>query len=97
MGRIADELADWVMVTNDNPRFEDPEQIAAQIRSGAGGRARWQLCLERSTAVRRVIVAARAADVVIVAGKGHERTQEVQGASRPMCDLQLVRDAQEGR
>jgi UDP-N-acetylmuramoyl-L-alanyl-D-glutamate--2,6-diaminopimelate ligase len=94
MGRIAHALADDVTITNDNPRREDPMAIAMQIEAGVqGAGARWRICLDREQAVREVIAGARAQDVIVIAGKGHEDTQEVQGESIVMCDVDLARAA----
>jgi UDP-N-acetylmuramoyl-L-alanyl-D-glutamate--2,6-diaminopimelate ligase len=91
MGRVAHTMADYVILTNDNPRREDPARIAEHIQSGArGAGARWQVCLQRELAIREAITDAGAEDVVVVAGKGHESTQEVQGREIPMCDRELA-------
>ncbi len=94
MGRIAHELADYVTVTNDNPRSEDPQHIAEAIAAGAAGTgAVWNISLDRRDAVTKVLLEAHRQDVVIVAGKGHESTQEIQGKTLPLCDVQLSRTA----
>lgn len=91
MGRVAHDMADDVILTNDNPRREEPARIAQQIQAGAQGPgAHWQVCLDRAAAVRQAVSAASDADVVVIAGKGHESTQEVQGEKIPMCDVELA-------
>ena len=98
MAEVAHALADAVVVTNDNPRREDPESIAEQIRSGAKGPgALWSLCLNRPEAVRQVVIAAHDDDVVIIAGKGHERIQEIAGTCVAMCDRELAWAALQSR
>lgn len=76
MGRVASALADRMVVTNDNPRSEDPAKIIAGI---AGGMSRAPDVVEpdRRLAVRHAIAAARRGDVVVIAGKGHETTQTI--------------------
>lgn len=98
MARVAHALADAVVVTNDNPRREAPEAIAEQIRMGARGPgATWSLCLDRPSAIREAILGAGDSDVVIIAGKGHEQTQEIAGQSIPMCDRALATAALQQR
>ncbi len=79
MGRVAAELSDHVIVTNDNPRTEDPEAIARQIVAGiteaAGGAGDYRVVLDRRQAIAEAIGRARKGDVVVIAGKGHEDYQ----------------------
>lgn len=91
MGRIADELADEVFLTTDNPRREDPTAIADAVFGGARARARWAREPDRAAAIARAIERASAADAVVVAGKGHERTQSVDGIARPFSDVEVAR------
>ncbi|NMC69128.1 MAG: UDP-N-acetylmuramyl-tripeptide synthetase [Myxococcales bacterium] len=92
MGRIADERADEVVLTNDNPRGEDPERIADAIAAGVHApRARWTRELDRAAAIALALRHARPADVVIVAGKGHERTQIVGPRTLPFSDVEEIR------
>jgi UDP-N-acetylmuramoyl-L-alanyl-D-glutamate--2,6-diaminopimelate ligase len=90
MGRIAAELADLVIVTDDNPRDEDPETIRAAILAGAGnGGAEGAEILEigdRRAAIRHAVAWARGGDVVVIAGKGHEKGQTAAGQTRPFDD-----------
>lgn len=87
MGLIADQRADVVVLTSDNPRGEEPAQIAAMVREGAARpRAQWVLELDRKAAIERAIAMAEPGDVVVIAGKGHEKTQEIRGVLRPFCD-----------
>jgi UDP-N-acetylmuramoyl-L-alanyl-D-glutamate--2,6-diaminopimelate ligase len=90
MGEIAARLADRVIVTSDNPRSEDPLQIAKSI---ANGFERTDIVLDRRAAIRRAIVQAQAGDTVIVAGKGHETYQIVGDETRPFDDRDEVRIA----
>ena len=89
MGRVARELADRVIVTNDNPRSEDPMAIVEAILQGYrhGRRGRPRSCLRD----RQRIAAAKTGDVVVIAGKGHEQGQEIGGAVQPFDDREVAR------
>lgn len=80
MGQVAARLADVVIITSDNPRSEAPAAIAAAIEEGvrAAGKqpGEYEVVLERREAIRNAIQAARPGDIVLIAGKGHETTQE---------------------
>lgn len=89
MGRVAAELADLVVVTDDNPRDEDPATIRAAIFSGAkaaGGNAAVVEVADRREAIDYAVDWARPGDVVLIAGKGHEPGQTSGGATRPFDD-----------
>ena len=87
MGRVAAELADLVVVTDDNPRDEDPSAIRATITAGAkGGRAEVVEIGDRREAIDHAVAWARAGDVVLIAGKGHEAGQTSHGKTRPFDD-----------
>ena len=91
MGCVASALADEVIVTSDNPRSEDPRAIIEDVLEGIRGDA----CVieDRAQAIRTAIAAARAGDVVLVAGKGHEQYQEIDGIKHPYSDSAVVRAA----
>jgi UDP-N-acetylmuramoyl-L-alanyl-D-glutamate--2,6-diaminopimelate ligase len=98
MGRIADEAADEVVLTSDNPRSEDPAAIADAVAAGAPRpRARWTREIDRARAIVGAVRDAGPNDVVVVAGKGHERTQELAGRSTPFRDAEVVRRALDDR
>jgi UDP-N-acetylmuramoyl-L-alanyl-D-glutamate--2,6-diaminopimelate ligase len=97
MGAVATRAADLAVVTSDNPRGEDPEAIIDDVVSGAvpsaeAARTAGRLVVEpdRRLAIARALSSARAGDVVVVAGKGHETTQEVAGACLPFDDRLVV-------
>ncbi len=90
MGRVAATLADVVSVTSDNPRSEDPAVIAAEVAAGANGPGRVQVELDRRTAIRNALASAGPGDVVLVAGKGHERVQVVGRKSEDFSDRVVV-------
>ena len=86
MGRVAAELADLVVVTDDNPRDEDPAAIRAAIVAGAAGHAEIVEIGDRREAIDHAVAWARPGDVVLVAGKGHEPGQTSHGVTRPFDD-----------
>ena len=91
-GPIAALRADRVVVTNDNPRREDPAAIAAAVVAGiraAGGRS-FDVELDRGAAIRGAISGAKPGDVVLVAGKGHEDYQERDGMRTPVSDVDVA-------
>jgi len=91
MGEVAAELADLVVVTDDNPRDEDPADIRAAIVAGAGGgRAVVEEIGDRAAAIDFAVGWAGAGDVVLVAGKGHEAGQTSRGQTRPFDDRDEV-------
>jgi UDP-N-acetylmuramoyl-L-alanyl-D-glutamate--2,6-diaminopimelate ligase len=97
MGAIARSLADVAVVTSDNPRTEDPEAIIAEIVAGAGaGEAVLTVEPDRRRAIELAIEGARAGDVVLIAGKGHEPGQERDGVVTPFDDRQVAREALAG-
>ena len=98
MGEIAADLADVVIVTDDNPRSEDPAAIRAEVVAGAGqvrgdGRAQVREVGGRRAAIREAIGMALAGDSVLVAGKGHETGQDIGGVVHPFDDRDEVRAA----
>jgi UDP-N-acetylmuramoyl-L-alanyl-D-glutamate--2,6-diaminopimelate ligase len=100
MGAIAAELADLVVVTDDNPRSEDPAAIRREILAGAaegGGAARVVEIGDRREAIRHAVAWAGSGDVVLIAGKGHETGQSGGGEVRPFDDRVELAQALEAR
>ncbi|MFV9636528.1 UDP-N-acetylmuramoyl-L-alanyl-D-glutamate--2,6-diaminopimelate ligase [Mycobacterium neumannii] len=97
MGRVAAELADLVVVTDDNPRDEEPAEIRAAIVAGAVGRAEVVEIGDRRAAIEHAVAWARPGDVVLVAGKGHEAGQTGAGVTRPFDDREELGRALEAR
>ena len=94
MGRVASLLADVVVVTTDNPRNEDPESIERMIFAGVEGRyAKPQRITERGRAIRSAIEIAEDPDIVVIAGKGHEKTQVFRDHAVPFDDVEVARSA----
>jgi len=90
MGSVAVELADHVIITDDNPRDEDSRQIIDDILAGAGSGTAVQVIPDRAAAIRRAIHLAAPGDAILIAGKGHEQTQIVAGASLPFSDVAVA-------
>jgi UDP-N-acetylmuramoyl-L-alanyl-D-glutamate--2,6-diaminopimelate ligase len=91
MGRIASALADVAIVTSDNPRSEDPLAIIDEIVAGMDGEPVVEP--DRGRAIEQAIELATAGDVVVIAGKGHERGQEVGGVVAPFDDAEVAGEA----
>jgi UDP-N-acetylmuramoyl-L-alanyl-D-glutamate--2,6-diaminopimelate ligase len=88
MGAIAAKHADRVVVTSDNPRSERPEAIVAQVLLGLMDNKGVDVEVDRAMAIRAAVLQAEANDVVLLAGKGHEDTQEMSGVKLPFSDRQ---------
>ena len=97
MGRAASEEADLVVVTSDNPRSEDPDRIIGEILAGIPAGASVIVEPDRREAIGSAIEVAEAGDVVVIAGKGHETTQEIGDAVLPFDDRLVAREAIEAR
>jgi UDP-N-acetylmuramoyl-L-alanyl-D-glutamate--2,6-diaminopimelate ligase len=92
MGRVASTLADRVIVTSDNPRTEDPAAITSAVVRGIRdtGNRRWTIDLDRATAINAGIGGAKAGDVVLIAGKGHEDYQDANGVRTHFSDVEAA-------
>ena len=97
MGAAAVDGADRIIVTDDNPRTEDPQQIIADILSGIGSLDRLQVVPDRAAAIERAVRLARPDDAVLIAGKGHETVQIVGELRLPFSDVNVARLALRGR
>jgi len=92
MGAVAAKGADHVVITNDNPRSEDPGRIAQEILDGLRKSARVSVQLDRRAAIREAIAAAGPGDAVLIAGKGHETGQIVGSEVHPFDDVLVARE-----
>ena len=94
MGNIAGELSDFVMLTSDNPRSEDPlaiiQEVAVGLRQASDA---WTVHPDRAEAIKGVLHEARCSDIVLIAGKGHETTQTTREGTLPFDDRKAVRAA----
>jgi UDP-N-acetylmuramoyl-L-alanyl-D-glutamate--2,6-diaminopimelate ligase len=95
MGRIAAELADRPILTSDNPRFESPTSIINDVLHGIQDRSGVVVEPDRALAILRAVTESGPGDIVLIAGKGHERYQEISGRRIPFSDEAAVRTALE--
>lgn len=93
MGAIAGKLADYSILTSDNPRTEDPMEILRSIEEGiAPTNASYEVIENRRQAIERALYLAQPGDVLILAGKGHETYQDINGVKKPFNEKQIVRE-----
>ncbi len=93
MGRVAAGLAESSVVTTDDAYTEDPEKIAYEVAAGFGsGPGLCEVVLDRRAAIKKALKMARPGDVVLVAGKGHERVQHLPGGDLPFHDASVIRE-----
>src|SRR6266516_592018 len=92
MAEMADRLADYSIITSDNPRKEDPNAIIAEVEKGFRS-DRYEKMVDRTQAIDRAIALARPRDIVLIAGKGHENYQEFGDCTIPFDDIQVARRA----
>jgi UDP-N-acetylmuramoyl-L-alanyl-D-glutamate--2,6-diaminopimelate ligase len=97
MAEIAERLADRVIVTDDNPRSEDGARIVADILAGFDRAEAVVVERDRRRAIERAVGGAGPGDVVLIAGKGHEPYQEVNGVMHAFDDFEVARTAIEAR
>jgi UDP-N-acetylmuramoyl-L-alanyl-D-glutamate--2,6-diaminopimelate ligase len=92
MGKVAEELADYSIITSDNPRNEEPSVIAMQIAEGFASFDRFEIEIDRKTAIEKGIRLMSKKDILLIAGKGHETYQEFGGTVIPFDDREAVRE-----
>jgi UDP-N-acetylmuramoyl-L-alanyl-D-glutamate--2,6-diaminopimelate ligase len=102
MGMVAARLSDVVVITSDNPRSEDPQRIIDEVNLGAQPETRQRgadvvAIRDRREAILHAVGEAAAGDVVLIAGKGHEKYQEIEGQFLPFDDVAVAREALEAR
>ena len=90
MGKIAVENADYVIVTSDNPRSEDPLSIINDILSGIDGKTNFSVIPNRKEAIETVIATARAGDIILLAGKGHENYEKNSSGKLPFSETEIL-------
>lgn len=94
MGTVADQYADYAILTSDNPRKEDPEAIVRDIEAGFK-RKNYEKIVDRKEAISRAIALAQPKDIVLIAGKGHEKYQEFSDYTIPFDDVEVAARALE--
>ena len=92
MAEMADRLADYSIITSDNPRKEDPNAIVAEIEKGFRSN-HYEKIVDRTKAINRAVALTRPRDIVLIAGKGHENYQEFADYTIPFDDIQVARRA----
>lgn len=93
MGEVSSRLADLTVVTSDNPRYEEPEDIIADIITGVKrGPGEYVKITDRKEAIRYCMLNAQEGDVIVLAGKGHEDYQEIKGVKHHMDERDLIRE-----
>jgi UDP-N-acetylmuramyl-tripeptide synthetase len=92
MMKAACETSDLVVLTSDNPRGENPQQIIEEAYAGRSGQTPVHREVDRRAAIRWALHESRPGDVVVIAGKGHERTQEIAGVKHDFDDVQVAMD-----
>ena len=97
MGRTAEELADFTIVTSDNPRSEDPDAIITEILSGMSCEERHVVIRNRRRAIEHAILTAMPGDIIILAGKGHETYEILASGVRQFDERKILSAALEKR
>ncbi len=93
MGEIAGKTADYTIITTDNPRTEEPKKIAEQIESGIKKtKGKYTVILDRRAAIKEAIKMATKRDIVVLAGKGHEVEQEINGKKYPFDERVIIKE-----
>lgn len=93
MGEISGNIADFTIITSDNPRTEDPETIIKQIEEGAKKtKGKYITIVDRTEAIKQAIKMANKNDIIILAGKGHETYQEINGDKKPYDERKIIKE-----
>lgn len=93
MGEISGKMADYTIITTDNPRTEVPEEIIEQIENGIKKtKGKYECIVDRKQAIKKAIEMANKKDMVLICGKGHELTQEINGEKYPFDEREIVKE-----
>lgn len=93
MGEISGKIADYTIITSDNPRTEEPEKIVEQIEQGIKKtNGKYQVIVDRTEAIKQAIIMANKKDIIVLAGKGHEPYQEINGKKYPFDERIIVKE-----
>ena len=92
MGEISGRIADFTIITSDNPRTEDPQKIVDQIEEGIKKtKGNYKVVVDRVEAIKEAMKMATKRDLIVLAGKGHEPYQEINGVKHPFDERIIVR------
>ena len=93
MGEISGKVADYTIITSDNPRTEDPKSIVEQIEEGIKKtKGKYEVIIDRKIAIEKAIDIANKSDIIVLAGKGHEPYQEINGTKYPFDERIIVKE-----
>ena len=93
MGEISGRIADYTIITSDNPRTEEPESIVKQIEKGIKKtNGKYECIVDRREAIKKAIEMAGKRDLIVLAGKGHEPYQEINHTKYPFDEREIVRE-----
>lgn len=90
MGKIATELSDYVIISSDNPRTEDPMSIISDIEKGIDPEKKYEIEADRDKAIKRSIELSEKGDIILICGKGHETYQEINGVKTHFDDQEII-------
>jgi UDP-N-acetylmuramoyl-L-alanyl-D-glutamate--2,6-diaminopimelate ligase len=95
MAAVAVKLSDKVILTSDNPRNEDPEEIIRQMKAGIAEEDKYKVLsiTNRGEAIRTAVALAKRGDIILLAGKGHENYQEINGVKNHFDDKEVLSEA----
>ena len=93
MGKIASEIADSIILTNDNPRSEDPQSIVNDILAGTKVENDVQVILDRGDAIKSAVQTLGEEEALLIAGKGHETTQVIGSKTLQFSDIEVALNA----
>jgi UDP-N-acetylmuramoyl-L-alanyl-D-glutamate--2,6-diaminopimelate ligase len=93
MAAVASELSDFVILTSDNPRSEKPEEILNQMENGINknNKDAYLIIVDRTQAIKTACMISKEGDIILVAGKGHEKYQEIEGQKLPFDDMKILK------
>ena len=93
MGEISGKIADFTFITSDNPRTEEPEEIVKEIEEGMKKtKGKYKVVVDRKEAIKEAIEMANKLDIIVLAGKGHEPYQEINGTKYPFDERIIVKE-----
>lgn len=95
LGEIAGKYSDYVIISSNSPRYEDPMEIAQEVAKGLENKCykHYEIYVDRVEAVKKIISLAKEGDIIILTGKGHERYQEIKGDKTPYYELEVVKNS----